>query len=115
MLGIPPSDAFAIGRIIGERVIVTEVTAYQDLAVVMADGILTNSRSAVICSYALCGFAHVASAAIFIGGISAVAPGTTHTLSRVGIKALIAATLACLMTGCIAGMFFNESSVLFSG
>lgn len=115
ILGIPLSDASVIARIIGERVIVTEVTAYRDLATVMADGVLSHSRSAAICSYALCGFAHVASAAIFIGGISAVAPKTTNTLSRIGIKALIAATLACLMTGCIAGMFFNESSVLFTG
>ncbi len=41
--------------------------------------------------------------------------GNTASLSRIAIKALIAATLACLMTGCIAGMFFNESSVLFQG
>lgn len=113
ILGIPLSDASVIARIIGERVIVTEVTAYRDLATAMANGVLLHSRSAVICSYALCGFAHVASVAIFIGGISAVAPKTTNTLSRIAIKALIAATLACLMTGCIAGMFFNESSVLF--
>lgn len=115
ILGIPLSDASVIARIIGERVIVTEVTAYRDLATAMANGVLLHSRSAVICSYALCGFAHVASVAIFIGGISAVAPKTTNTLSRIAIKALIAATLACLMTGCIAGMFFNESSVLFQG
>ncbi|MCE5250066.1 nucleoside transporter [bacterium] len=115
MLGIPRADAGVIARIIGERTIVTELTAYQDLAKVMAGGLLSETRSAVICSYALCGFAHIASVAIFIGGISAIAPRTTNALSRVGIKALIAATLACLMTACIAGTFYTEGSVLFRG
>jgi len=113
ILGVPPSDAVHIARIIGERTIVTELTAYQDLAVLMGQDVLEHGRSAVICAYALCGFAHVASVAIFIGGISAVAPKTTGTLSRIGFRALLAATLACLMTGCIAGTFFTEGSVLF--
>jgi concentrative nucleoside transporter, CNT family len=113
IIGIPPADAGAIAGIIGERIVVTEVTAYRDLAVLMADGALTDPRSAVVCAYALCGFAHVASLAIFIGGIAAIAPGTTHTLSRIGIKVLIAATLACLMTACIAGTFFTSGSVIF--
>ena len=81
----------------------------------MSSNVLTHPRSAVICAYALCGFAHVASLAIFIGGIAAIAPGTTHRLSRVGIKALIAATLACLMTACIAGTFFIKGSIIFGG
>ena len=115
IIGIPPGDAGVIASIIGERMVVTEVTAYQDLARVMSSGVLTHPRSAVICAYALCGFAHVASLAIFIGGISAIAPGTIHTLSRIGIKALIAATLACLMTACIAGTFFIKGSIIFGG
>ncbi|MFC1538523.1 NupC/NupG family nucleoside CNT transporter [Candidatus Latescibacterota bacterium] len=113
IIGIPPGDAGAVAGIIGERVVVTEVTAYRDLAELMASGVLTDPRSAVVCAYALCGFAHVASLAIFIGGITAIAPGTIHTLSRIGIKALIAATLACLMTACIAGTFFSKGSVIF--
>ncbi len=115
ILGVPLADAGIVARILGGRVIVTELTAYQDLAFVMREGLLSSGRSAVICAYGLCGFAHVASIAVFIGGISAVAPKTTYTLSRVGIKALFAATLACLMTACIAGIYFSESSVLFSG
>ena len=113
LLGVPVSDAGIISRIIGERMIVTELTAYQDLAAVMTDGVLEFQRSAVICSYALCGFAHIASVAIFIGGISAIAPKTTHTLTAIGFRALIAATLACLMTACIAGVFYQEGTVLF--
>ncbi len=113
LIGVPPADAVPIARIIGERVVVTEVAAYRDLADIMGQGILTHPRSAVICAYALCGFAHIASLAIFVGGIAAVAPKTTRTLSRVGWRALLAATLACLMTACIAGMFFTEGSLLF--
>ena len=79
----------------------------------MEAGVLREGRSAVICAYALCGFAHVASLAIFIGGIAAVAPKTTNTLSRIGLRALLAATLACLMTACIAGTFYMESSIFF--
>lgn len=113
VLGIPPADALAAAKIIGERTIVTEVTAYQHLAGALESGVFMNGRTAVITAYALCGFAHVASLAIFIGGITAIAPKTTHTLSRVGVRALIAATLACLMTACIAGTFYREGSLLF--
>jgi concentrative nucleoside transporter, CNT family len=107
LLGVPAADAWIVARIIGERVLVTEVTAYRHLAEAIDSGMLVHGRSAVICAYALCGFAHVASLAIFIGGITAVAPATTHTLSRVGWRALVAATLACLMTGCIAGLMYT--------
>jgi concentrative nucleoside transporter, CNT family len=115
LLGVPLSDAGVVSRLIGERTIVTELAAYQDLAVVMKNHLLSDPRSAVICVYALCGFAHVASLAIFIGGITAIAPSTTSTLSRIGVRALIAATLACLLTACVAGTFFTESSILFGG
>jgi CNT family concentrative nucleoside transporter len=113
LLGVPAVDAGVVAEIIGSRIIVTEVAAYQQLAEVLAADGLSSARSAVICSYALCGFAHVASLSIFIGGISAVAPKTTEALSRIGLRALLGATLATLMTGCIAGVFFMEGSILF--
>ena len=96
VLGIPPADAGILAKIIGERMVVTEVVSYQDLAVIMGKNLLVHPRSAVIATYALCGFAHVASMAIFIGGIAALAPGKTRTLSQIGFRALLAATLACL-------------------
>jgi CNT family concentrative nucleoside transporter len=114
-MGVPPCDAGIISKVIGERLIVTEVTAYQDLAIVMGKGLLKHPRSAVITTYALCGFAHVASMAIFIGGISALAPGKTKLLSRIGFRALLAATLACLLTACVAGAFFTKGSILLGG
>ncbi len=112
ILGVPPSDALEIAKLIGERTVVTEVVAYQDLSQLMADGALVHPRSAIIASYALCGFAHIASLAIFVGGIGALVPERLKDLSRLGFRALLAATLACLMTGAVAGAFFTSGSIL---
>ena len=111
-LGIPPSDAGVISRIIGERVIVTEVVAYQDLATALEQDLLQHPRSAVITTYALCGFAHLASMAIFVGGICALVPDKTSNIGKVALRAQLAATLACLLTACVAGTFFTNGSIL---
>jgi CNT family concentrative nucleoside transporter len=112
VIGVPVQDAAVIARLIGERSVVTEVTAYQDLAVLLKQGAIVHPRSFVICTYALCGFAHVASLAIFVGGISALAPSRRSDLARLGPRALLAATLACLMTAAVAGTFFNQKMLL---
>ncbi len=113
MIGVPMEDAAAVARLIGERAVLTEVKAYQDLGTLMASGALKDPRSAVLAAYALCGFAHVASLAIFVGGTAALVPARTKDLSAVGLRALLAATLACLMTAAVAGTFFTGGSVLF--
>jgi CNT family concentrative nucleoside transporter len=113
ILGVPPQDALAIAKIIGERTVTTEVVSYGHLAGLLAGGGLSNPRSAFIASYALCGFAHVASLAIFVGGTGALAPTRLKDLSRLGFRALLAATLACLMTGAVAGTFYTGTSILF--
>jgi CNT family concentrative nucleoside transporter len=112
IIGIPIQDAGEIARIIGERAVVTEVTAYQDLAILIKQGILQHPRSAFICTYALCGFAHIPSMAIFVGGVSAIIPDRKTELSVIGPRALLAATLACMMTAAIAGTFYNQASIL---
>lgn len=112
MIGVPPSDAVEIAKIIGERAIVTEAKSYMDLAELLAAGALKDPRSAFLAAYALCGFAHVASLAVFVGGIAALVPERTRDLSAVGPRALLAATLACLMTASVAGTFFNKGSIL---
>ncbi|MBI5213633.1 MAG: nucleoside transporter [Nitrospirae bacterium] len=112
VIGVPPSDAFEIAKLIGERAVLTEVKAYQDLSVLLSSNTLKDPRSAVLAAYALCGFAHVASMAIFIGGTAALIPKRTKDLSAVGFRALIAATLATLMTAAIAGTFFTNGSIL---
>ena len=112
VLGIPPSDAGTVSKIIGERLIVTEVVSYNDLAAALEQNPLQHERSAVITTYALCGFAHLASMAIFVGGISALAPDRVRNIGGVALRALLAATLACLMTACVAGTFFTKGSIL---
>ena len=115
ILGVPPADALQVAQLLGKRAIVTELVAYQDLARLMANGELLHPRSAIIASYALCGFAHLASLAIFVGGIGALAPSRLKDLSRLGFRALLAATLACLMTAAVAGTFFSKGSILLGG
>ena len=112
VLGIPLSDVSPIAQLIGERVVVTELTAYQNLSTLISDGVIQSNRSIVVTTYALCGFAHVASMAIFIGGISAIVPEKTKDLVQVGWRSLLAATLACLLTACVAGLFFTHNSIL---
>jgi len=112
ILGVPLSDAGVISGIIGERVVLTEVVAYQDLAAVLSKNILQHPRSAVIATYALCGFAHFASMAIFVGGVSALASEKTKAIASVALRALLAATLACLLTAAFAGTFFSKGSML---
>jgi CNT family concentrative nucleoside transporter len=114
IIGIPPADAVRAAQIIGERVVATEVTSYRHLAEAMAQNAFVHARSPVIITYALCGFAHFASLSIFIGGIAALVPEKRSTLASIGLRALCAATLACLLTACVAGTFYNESSILFS-
>jgi len=100
IMGVPAEDSLTVSRLVGERVILTELASYQHLAGVMGS---MNPRSVVLATYALCGFAHVASLAIFVGGASALAPSRARALASVGVRALVAATLACFMTACVAG------------
>jgi len=111
LIGILPQDVGVISGIIGERVVLTEITAFQDLANVIAQG-LVSPRSAVITTYALTGFAHIASVAIFVGGYAALAPKRAGDLSKLGFRALLGATLATLLTASIAGIFYQNVSIL---
>lgn len=110
LMGVSPADVAEVAELLGLRLLVTEVPAYQQLASLIQGGTLSSPRSAVIAAYALCGFAHVASLGIFLGGIAALEPSRTKDLGAVGLRALLAATLACLMTGCIAGVFTFSGS-----
>ncbi len=111
-MGVPLEDATVVAKLVGERLILTEVAAYMDLAAVIKEGQI-SPRAAIITTYALCGFTHVASMAIFVGGISALVPSKTTDLTKVAVRALVAATFACMMTACMAGVFYTDSSILF--
>ena len=112
LLGVQTSDVPIAARLLGERVILTEVFSYNHLAQVLSSGQITNPRTVVILSYALCGFAHVAAMAIFVGGTAALAPTRRDDLASLGLRALLGATLATLMTGSVAGMFSSGEGVL---
>jgi len=114
LLGIRPEDIPVAARLLGERTILTEVVSYGDLANLVSSGQVTDPRTVVVLSYALCGFAHVASVAIFVGGTAALVPSRRDDLASLGWRALLAATLATLMTGCVAGIFSTGEGVLLA-
>ncbi|MDJ0555976.1 MAG: nucleoside transporter C-terminal domain-containing protein [Microcoleaceae cyanobacterium MO_207.B10] len=98
--------------IIGRRLFETSIPPYLTLAQLNAAGQISD-RALLIVSYVLCGFTHVASYGIFVGGLSNLVPSRRSEVSSLGWKALWAGTLATLMTGCVAGLFdFGNPSVL---
>jgi CNT family concentrative nucleoside transporter len=111
LLGLAPHDVPIAARLLGEREILTEVFSYNHLAELISSGQITDPRTVVVLSYALCGFAHVAALAIFVGGTAVLAPSRRDDLASLGLRALLAATLATLMTGCVAGIFSSSDAV----
>ncbi|GAB4370199.1 MAG: nucleoside transporter C-terminal domain-containing protein [Acidobacteriota bacterium] len=115
LLGIEPGELSEAGRLLGGRIVLTEVWAYRQLGEAAAAGTL-GPRSVLVLSYALCGFAHFASLGIFVGGVAALAPSRREDLARLAWRALVGATLATLMTGALAGLFeHGASGVLMAG
>jgi len=103
VMGIPWTEASDVGSLLGIKTVLNEFLAYQELGVLVAEGALSE-RSAVIASYALCGFANFGSLAILIGAIGAVAPGRRADLARLGPASILSGSLATFMTGCVAGV-----------
>ena len=113
LMGVPAADIPTVANLLGTRVVATEIPAYLTLSQLIA----TNSiepRSAVIAAYALCGFAHLPSLAIYVGAAVALAPNRKSDIAAVAWKALFIATLACLMTGAWAGIFSDNNSILLA-
>jgi len=90
--------------LIGQRLIVTEIPSYFGLANLASQGVISN-RALLVISYALCGFAHIPSYGIFVGGLASLIPTRRREVATLGWKALWAATLGTLMIGCVAGLF----------
>jgi len=103
LLGVPWDDAGRVGALIGLKTVLNEFLAYQDLAAQIDAGALA-ARSAVIASYALCGFANFGSLAIMIGGIGGLAPERRGEVVALGLRSIVAGTLASFSTACVAGM-----------
>lgn len=114
LMGVPWEEAGYVGELLGMRVVATEVGAYMRLAELIGWHVVTP-RTAAIATYALCGFAHIPAMAITAGGIAVLAPSRREELSVIAPRAFLAATLACLMTGCIAGIFADGNKLLLFG
>jgi len=104
LMGVCRQDMVLVGQLLGEKTILNEFVAYVSLGDLKASGKFFEEKSIIIATYILCGFANISSIGIQIGGIGALAPKRTKDLSKLGILALIAGTLASLFTAVIVGM-----------
>lgn len=106
ILGVCSEDITLVGRLIGEKLIMTEFIGYISLGELKSSGAFFEDKSITMATYMLCGFANFASIGIQIGGIGALAPTKRKLLSELGMKALLAGTLASLLSATIVGMTF---------
>lgn len=107
-MGVPWDEAAVVGRLLGEKLVLTEFIAYISLGeVINAETAMISERSAIIASYALCGFANFASIGIQLGGIGGIAPNRMSDLAGLALRAMIAGSLAAFMTGTIAGVMLG--------
>jgi concentrative nucleoside transporter, CNT family len=104
LIGVKSNDMLHVGQLLGEKTILNEFNAYISFGQMKDAGKLVDPKSVLITTYALSGFANLASIGIQIGGISQLAPNQRRNLTELGFKALLGGTIACLMCGCIAGM-----------
>jgi CNT family concentrative nucleoside transporter len=116
-MGTPVKDCLTVGRLLGEKLILTEFLAYADLSSTLAAATRgeiprLDPRSIVVASYALSGFANFASIAIQIGGISPLAPSRRGDIARLGLKAMIGGALTSYLLASVAGAFYSGSSML---
>ncbi len=103
LMGVCKEDMVLVGQLLGEKTILNEFVAYISLSELKETGKFFEEKSIIIATYILCGFANFASIGIQIGGIGSLAPSRRKDLSQLGILALIAGTLASLLTAVIVG------------
>lgn len=106
LLGVCSEDITIVGRLIGEKLIMTEFIGYISLGDLKSTGSFAQEKSITMATYMLCGFANFASIGIQIGGIGSLAPSKRKLLSELGMKALLAGTLASLLSATIVGMTY---------
>ncbi len=104
LMGVPWAEAQEVGGVLGTRTILNEIIAFRELDLV---GEALSERSRAIATFAVCGFANVSSIGIQIGGLGALVPSRKQDIAKLGVRALIAATLANFMTACVAGALMS--------
>jgi len=105
LIGVPGKDVGAVGGLLGTRTVINELVAYSDLGTLKS---VLDPRSFTIATFALCGFANFGSIGIQIGGIGALAPGRRDELAKLGFRAMIAGTMANLMSASIVGLLIRS-------
>ncbi|MBO1518333.1 NupC/NupG family nucleoside CNT transporter [Oceanisphaera pacifica] len=118
LLGVPWDEAIVAGSFIGQKLVLNEFVAYVNFApyltgeaIVAGTNQLMSEHTKAIISFALCGFANLASVAILLGGLGGMAPSRRHDIARLGLKAILAGTLSNLMSATIAGFFLALSGM----
>ncbi|XP_065057044.1 solute carrier family 28 member 3-like isoform X2 [Rhopilema esculentum] len=114
VMGVAWDDCFVVAELLGIKTFVNEFVAYEKLSELIKNrrqnlsGTKLSLRSEIIATYALCGFANIGSIGVQIGGLSALAPQRRSDLASVAVRAMIAGTIACFMTACIAGILYQD-------
>ncbi|MBK1876428.1 NupC/NupG family nucleoside CNT transporter [Pelagicoccus mobilis] len=102
LLGVPNADLLVVGQLLGERLVFNELFAYFHFAELRSSGVISDGKSVLILTYALCGFANIASIGIQVGGISALEPGQRANLLRYGFRSMVGGMVACYLTAIVA-------------
>jgi len=103
VMGVPVSESMNVGSLMGTKMVINEFVAYSDLSPMIQQGLL-SSKSVVIASFALCGFANFSSIAIQLGGIGTLVPSRKADLASLGFKAMICGTMASYISASLAGI-----------
>jgi nucleoside transporter len=117
LMGVDAADCQKVGALLGEKTFINEFVAYLSLSDLIknkatGEGDTISLRSEVIATYALCGFSNVGSIGIQLGGLIPLAPHRAADIAALGVRAMLAGTVACFMTACVAGILFDEDRIL---
>lgn len=104
VMGVPWDEIPVLAELLGTKIALTELVAYKQLGGMLEGDDAISPRTALIASFALCGFANIGSVAIQVGGLGAMAPGRRGDLAKLGLRAMFAGALATCMTACVAGV-----------
>ena len=107
LIGVTGSDITLVGQLLGEKIIASEFVGYESLASLKSQGAFESSKSIIMATYMLCGFANFASIGIQIGGIGGIAQSQRVLLSSYGMRALLGGTLASLLSATWVGMILG--------
>ncbi|XP_067027107.1 solute carrier family 28 member 3-like isoform X1 [Acropora muricata] len=115
IMGVEWKDCDVVAELLGTKTVFNEFIAYSQLSSFIKNRQMMNGqrtisiRSEIIATYALCGFSNFSSIGILIGGMSPLAPSRRKDMTTIALRTLVAGTIACLMTACVAGVLYDES------